>query len=126
MNQHFLDRMFAGESSAFLDQVVDVDEDTAVHREDAAEEQGEKDRTAADRRAGTPKSKERTGTGTPGTLGASSIVGVVRGEMPGSHGGGTAPDYGSECKRSFQAQRGKTVRDLSRLWRYKGGNEPKD
>lgn len=119
MNQHYLDHMFAGESSAFLEQVVDIDEETAVHREEAAGVQGSKDRLAADQRSGTFRVK---GDATPA---GSSVVGVVRGETPGSRGG-LGPDNASDCRRSMQAQRGKTVKDLSRLWRYKDGNEPKD
>lgn len=130
MNQHYLDQMFMGEPSAFLDQVVDIDEDTAVSREAAAGEQGGRDREAAEIRMGTPREKEAAavdqGTGgTPET--SSSVAGVVRGETPGSQTGGTGEwDRIGECRRSLQAQRGKTVRDLSRLWRYKGGSSPKD
>lgn len=131
MNQHYLDRMFTGESSAFLDQVVDIDEDTAVLREEAAGEQGDRDREAAEIRAGTPREKEEKvvgqGVETPGRETSSSVVGVVRGETPGSHSGGTGErDRAEECRRSLQAQRGKTVRDLSRLWRYTNGGSPKD
>lgn len=131
MNQHYLDRMFMGESSAFLDQVVYIDEDTAISREAAAGEQGGRDREAAEIRMGTPREKEAAvdqGTGgTPGRETSSSVAGVVRGETPGSHTGGTGDwDRVGECRRSLQAQRGKTVRDLSRLWRYKDGSSPKD
>lgn len=132
MNQHYLDQMFIGEPSAFLDQVVDIDEDTAVSREAAAGEQGGRDREAAEIRMGTPREKEAAAVdqstgGTPGRETSSSVAGVVRGETPGSQTGGTGEwDRIGECRRSLQAQRGKTVRDLSRLWRYKGGSSPKD
>lgn len=131
MNQHYLDRMFVGEPSAFLDQVVDIDEDTAVLREVAAGEQGGRDREAADVRAGTPREKDaavdQSAWGTPGREASGSVVEAVECEIPGSCADKMEEwDRAGECKGGLRAQRGKTVRDLSRLWRYKDGSSPED
>lgn len=123
MNQHYLSRMFMAESSEFLDQVVDIDEDTAMLRDGATGKQGGVDIEAANIIAGTPAVDQ--GAGAPGGGPSSSVAEVVKGETPESHAGGTG-DHAEEYRRSLQAQRGKTVRDLSRLWKYKGGGLPKD
>lgn len=133
MNQHYLDRMFVGEPSAFLDQVVDIDEDTAVMREVAAGIQGGRDREAAEIRAGTPREKDvvvvvdQSAGGTSGGETSGSVAGAVEGEISRSHADRMG-DWNrvGECKEGLQAQKGKTVRDLSRLWRYKDGNSPED
>lgn len=131
MNQHYLDRMFVGEPSAFLDQVVDIDEDTAVLREVAAGEQGGRDRESAEIRAGTPREKDaavdQSEGWTPGRETSGCVAGAVEGEIAGSHANRMEEwDRAGECKGGLRAQRGKTVRDLSRLWRYKGGSSPED
>lgn len=125
MNQHYLSRMFMAESSEFLDQVVDIDEDTAMLRDEATGKQGGVDIELTNIIAGAPAVDQ--GAGAPGRETSSSVAGVVRGETPESPAGGTG-DWGhaEEYRRSLEAQRGKTVRDLSRLWKYKGGGLPKD
>lgn len=125
MNQHYLSRMFMAESSEFLDQVVDIDENTAVLRDGATDKQGGMETETTNIMAGTPAVYQ--GAEALGRETSSSVAGVVRGEAPESHAAGTGErDHAEEYRRSLQAQRGKTVRDLSRLWKYKGGNLPKD
>lgn len=117
MNQHYLNRMFTTESSTFLDQVVDIDEDTAALRDEAVDEQGGGEIEVVEIREGALAVDQ--GAGSPSRETSSSVMGVVRGETPGSHRVG-------EHMISLQAQRGKTVRELSRLWKYKDGGSPKD
>jgi hypothetical protein len=122
-NQHYLSTMFpiAGDAlfgkEGFLDQVVDVDEDTADKREVSASVNVGIRR--AESRLDGEQLKLELGDGEDvnlGTLekrlrrearGKVSIVGGERSEGEGMNGG-----------------KGVTVRELSRLWRYVGGGDP--
>lgn len=126
LNQHYLDHMFVNEASGFLDQVVDIDETTAVSREEAAGVEGDHNRTAANTRsnrgAGTAHGEPRVETG------ASSSA-SVRPELERVATGASQRSnfcYTKEARKSIDFERGKTVRALSRLWKYKNGNSPED
>ncbi|RPB16964.1 hypothetical protein P167DRAFT_499627 [Morchella conica CCBAS932] len=118
MNQHYLDRMFVDEASGFLDQVVEIDENTAMQREEEAGLEGALNRTEVEARA---THGENVAHGTAEAVGvridASRSVRTL----------GTVRTRGTmDARRSVERQRGKTVRDLSRLWRYKDGHSPQD
>ena len=103
-NQHYLDAMFplATHTDDFLDKVVDVDMVTAIGREKAA-------------------------TRKLGLLRRESGFGSTAASLPGQE------NMESELNVNFIPQNmkavnldmeGKTVRELSRLWRYRGGASP--
>jgi hypothetical protein len=117
LNEHYLDLIFLSNrqhATNFLDQVVEVDMETAEKREFTAQgialpqkstgrhSSGNTSRTHADYSSDlSPKSKNRTSWET-----SMSVNGV-----------GKARIAARECE-------GKTVRQLSRLWRYLHGGRP--
>lgn len=102
-NQHYMDPMFplgkGAKGPGFLDQVVDVDEGTASRRE------GEAVRSA--RRGRVASGLEPLAFGNGETVPVGLIVGGER-EF----------NYVERGTSGAVAARGKTVRELSRLWRY--------
>lgn len=118
MNQHYLDRMFVDEASGFLDQVVEIDENTAMQREQEADLEGALNRTEVEARA---THGENVAHGTAEVAG----VKIDASRSAGALGTLRARDT-MDARRSVERQRGKTVRDLSRLWRYKDGHSPQD
>lgn len=97
MNMHYLDKMFPvddkHEDAEFLDAVVLVDEDAATGRETAAVEQGYLGEQHANPRE---------------QITDEQMTMLKRAQS----------DIAS---KSAKKQKGKTVRDLSRLWRYRSG-----
>lgn len=125
MNQHYLDVMFPVDDKVidrdFLDTEVEVEEDVAIDREGQAIERGYV--------CGAPGLTEN--------VGEVNVGGDVVGEQSGGQGAQavTALDRSSmreglrrrqeEAGRvNAEESKGKTVRDLSRLWKYRGGGDP--
>lgn len=120
LNQHYLDVMFARDNPQFLDTVVEVEQDKAVKREEAAgAEQKHQLRSA---RVFPPALTEfrMASAKVPGDLDRARTLGRSL----------TAPaqlgvyNFAQQAMASAENQRGRTVRELSRLWRYKGGRSP--
>ena len=119
-NQHYLDPMFPldktrSNENGFLDQVVDVDEETANKRESVSVQQAGMMRCES--------SLENFGFG-DGTVGARA-----RGSKTPTDGAANAAlgiDFVEQAnsRTGVTQARGKTVRELSRLWRYMGGASP--
>ncbi len=103
-NQHYMDVMFPSNTQMndFLDRTVDVDMVTAIGRE-----------KAATRKLGLMRTESGFGF-TPGSLlnedgrGAEMNINFIP----------------QATKAATPEVEGKTVRELSRLWRYKGGASP--
>jgi len=120
-NQHYLDAMFPLDktrANEFLDHVVDVDEKTASRRESVSALE-----TGVMRQESSLENFE---------FGDGRVVPVGGAGLRSGRGGadGAGDDVGSginfvEPSGLGVAQaRGKTVRELSRLWRYAGGGSP--
>jgi len=95
MNQHYLDVMFSKEDSPFLELVVHCDEETMDERQKGTV-------TVVNTEA---IEKERPEPNLMEEMGASRLS-------------------GGEAWSPAEKQMGKTVRDLSRLWRYRNGGSP--
>ena len=114
-NQHYLSVMFPsspsgsgvngfqnlhGKASSFLNMVVDVDEELALKREDAA--------------VGILSREARFEVGEGGRV---EVKGGKKGEVPVEDG------LMDGLSREVE---GRSVRELSRFWLYLGGRSPKD
>lgn len=103
-NQHYMDAMFpcSNQIDSFLNKIVDVDMVTAIGRE-----------KAATRKLGLMRRESGFGS-TPGSLlnedamGAQMNINFIPQAM----------------KAATPEMEGKTVSELSRLWRYQGGASP--
>ena len=116
LNQHYLDPMFPLERAAagsFLDQVVDVDEKLAERRESVAA------RHVAFMRRESAQQSTNGGTIDWGDGSTIPVGIIVNGE---EKAGDMAINFVEP--RTFHEARGKTVRQLSRLWRYTDGGSP--
>lgn len=126
-NQHYLDVMFpipgstpqaqAQADGGFLDRVVDVDEKTATKRESAAAGKlggGRRDsgfeEVASEEREGVRNGHDRGGLGEDGENGAGF--------------GGFSGQANRVVWAAGKEARGKTTRELSRLWMYLDGGDP--
>ncbi|KAI9881295.1 MAG: hypothetical protein M1830_005581 [Pleopsidium flavum] len=116
-NQHYLNPMFSLDKTHacdFLDQVVDVDEKTASRRESIATQQ-----TGIMRRESSLENFE-FGDGSKMPLG----VGVSGQRQSNGAVDGSGIHFVEPTSLGVTQARGKTVRQLSRLWRYTGGGSP--
>ena len=115
-NQHYMDPMFPLDktrTSQFLDQVVDVDEKLAARRESKAVEQMNVMRSES-----SSPQKIEFGDGETIPVGA-----IVTGEGATNGSGGMLINF-IEPNTASREAKGKTVRQLSRLWRYTDGGSP--
>ncbi|KAL7276729.1 hypothetical protein RUND412_000266 [Rhizina undulata] len=110
MNQHYLDPMFGSDNSEFLSQVVDVEEAIALAREETVATQALCTQVHGEHLQG---------------VNGSSLAAEANGGASADAGPGGA-NYINGLRTSIQQQRGKTVRDLSRLWQYRNGGNPMD
>ncbi|RPA82713.1 hypothetical protein BJ508DRAFT_317984 [Ascobolus immersus RN42] len=142
LNQHYLDYMFPIEDTRldkdFLDMEVDVDEDAAVTREGEAVGRGY---VGTGGKAGFDAGGEVTVGGdtvgeASGGAGSGVQVQTGRGRVA------SAPAHGMSAsdrehvregmrrkaeeqgRQNARVSKGKTVKDLSRLWKYRGGGDP--
>lgn len=119
-NQHYLDAMFPLDHAlvgTFLDQVVDVDEKLALRRESKALQQ-----VSAMRR----ESMKQLPNGEVldwGDLDRIPVDLIVNGEAPSGSENLLINFVNSQTGSDA---RGKTVRQLSRLWKYVNGGNPAD
>ncbi|RPA96473.1 hypothetical protein L873DRAFT_1845397 [Choiromyces venosus 120613-1] len=123
LNQHYLDLMFAGDSSDFLDMVVEVEEDKAAARAQVASNE----RTQEEPRAARTWPPARTdfrmaSVEVPGDL--EQIRTLGRSIAVPAPGTGWDFSTAARVRASAEMQRGRTVRELSRFWRYKDGKSP--
>ncbi len=124
LNQHYLGPMFplgGSTSSYFLDQVVQVDDKVAAKRENVARRQtGLMRRTSGDMSGCDIQEFDGNGRGLS--------VGQILQEQTETKGGNSDDEdnlvgFFDSTQRSRDAK-GKTVRELSRLWRYFNGGQP--
>lgn len=119
-NQHYLDAMFPLDhalAGTFLDQVVDVDEKLALRRESKAVQQ-----VSAMRR----ESMKQLPNGEVldwGDLDRIPVDLIVNGE---AISGSESLMIDFVDSQTGSDARGKTVRQLSRLWKYVNGGDPAD
>ena len=100
LNQHYIDVMFSSEDSAFLNQVVDVEEEEAT----------------------VSKNGEARVTEVPSGPAHGETEVIQLGALGVATGAVTAGDAAPIAER----RRGQTVKELSRLWRYRNGASPHD
>lgn len=116
-NQHYLDPIFplaTTGGSDFLDQVVEVDEKTASRRESVTTRQMELMRRES--------SLENFQFGNGQTVPVAAVVHSERRTHGVVHGSGI--NFVEPTSGGVLQARGKTVRQLSRLWRYIDGGSP--
>ncbi|KAG0132044.1 hypothetical protein HOY82DRAFT_558723 [Tuber indicum] len=123
LNQHYLDRMFAGDSSDFLEMVVEAGEGRAaqgaqVSGQETAQKELRSSRSWPPARTGFRMASVEV----PNDLEQARTLGrSLSAPAPG-----TGWDFatGAKAESSAEIQRGRTVMDLSRLWKYKNGESP--
>lgn len=116
-NQHYLDPMFPLDktrASDFLDEVVEVDEKTASRRESIATQQT----GIMGREASLENFDFGDGQKMPVGVGVSDKR-QTKGAVDGSR-----INFVEPTSAGVTQAMGKTVRQLSRLWRYTGGGSP--
>lgn len=118
-NQHYLDPMFPldkARANEFLDRVVEVDETTASRRESVSAQQ-----TGIMRQESSLENFEFGDGRVVPVGGAASRNGKSRRDGAGI---GSGINFVEPSGLGVAQARGKTVRELSRLWRYVGGGSP--
>ncbi|CUS10898.1 unnamed protein product, partial [Tuber aestivum] len=123
LNQHYLGRMFANDGSDFLDMVVEVKEDKAAQSAHAPDEEITQEELRSSRSWPPARTEFRMASvGVPKDLGQMRTLGRSIAVPTPS----TGWDFvaGPRVRVSAESQSGRTVRELSRLWRYKDGRSP--
>ena len=123
LNQHYLSPMFAGDSSDFLEMVVEVEEDKAVQRAQVSSEEMTREEPRSSRSLPPARTKFRMASvEVPNHLDQMRTLGrSIAVPTPGT-GWGSAAE--ASTRASVEILRGRTVKELSRLWRYKDGRSP--
>ena len=115
-NQHYLDPMFPLDktrANEFLDQVVDVDEKTASSRESVSAQ-----------RTGILRQESALGNFEFGDGSVVPVGDVLQAGKAAGVGVGSGINFVEPSGFGVAEARGKTVRELSRLWRYVNGGIP--
>ena len=123
LNQHYLSPMFAGDSSDFLEMVVEVDEGKAVQRAQVSSEEMTQEEPRSSRSFPPARTEFRMASvEVPNHLDQTRTLGrSIAAPTPGT-GWGSAAE--ASTRASVEISRGRTVKELSRLWRYKDGRSP--
>jgi len=115
--------MFAGDSSDFLEMVVEVEEDIAAQRAQVASEEMTQEEPRSSRSLPPARTEFRMASvEVPNHLDQMRTLG--RSIAVPATGPGWDSAAGASARASVEIPRGRTVKELSRLWRYKDGRSP--
>ncbi|KAG0633965.1 hypothetical protein HOY80DRAFT_988791 [Tuber brumale] len=123
LNQHYLDRMFAGDSSDFLEMVVEAGEGRAAQGAQVSGQETTQEELRSSRSWPPARTEFRMASvAVPNDLEQTRTLG----RSISAPGPSTGWDFaaGTRAKASAEIQSGKTMMDLSRLWKYKNGESP--